>query len=286
MFSRAIVATDLGPSSAGIVACAGALTSLGIREAYLVYAIDLAREPSPDQDAVFQQQADSLEAAGVRVHVETPLGYPPHAIRALALEHDAGIIVMGTSGQGLFHTGFSGSVSSDVVRLSSVPVLLAPAPVAASATSGGQACSHLLASVLMPVDLTAATERACELACGLAWKGSGRIEILHVMEMTFEAVREGREAHAREMLASLAARASAAPVAEVRTTLIHGRPDEEIPRVAASGDYSLIVLAPGCHDTIDQAFGSVTSAVIRTSATPVLLAPPGCDTTFYARGNT
>ena len=38
--------------------------------------------------------------------------------------------------------------------------------------------------------------------------------------------------------------------------------------------------------TIDQAFGSVTSSVIRESRTPVLLAPPGCDTTFYARGKT
>lgn len=286
MFSRAIVATDLGPSSEGIVACAGALTSLGIREAYLVYAIDLAREPSADQDAVFQRQAESLEAAGVRVHVETPLGYPPHAITNLALEHDAGIIVMGTRGQGLFHTGFSGSVSSDVVRLSPVPVLLAPAPVATDAETGGKACARLLSSVLMPTDLTSAAERVSQLACSLAWRGGGRLEILHVVEMSFEAVREGREAQAREMLEILAAKARSASVGDVRTTLVRGEPDKEVPRLAASGRYSLLVLAPGCHETIDQAFGSVTSAVIRESSTPVLLAPPGCDTTFYARGKT
>ena len=62
--------------------------------------------------------------------------------------------------------------------------------------------------------------------------------------------------------------------------------NEEVARLAATGRYTLIVLAPGCHDTIDQAFGSVTSSVIRSTATPVLLAPPGCDTTFYARGKT
>lgn len=286
MFSQAIVATDLGPASEGIVACAGALTTLGIKEAVLVHAIDLETEPSADEDAAFQRQFDSLEAAGVRVHVETPLGYPPHAIAALALDHGAGIIVMGTRGQGLFHTGFSGSISSDVVRLSPVPVLLVPSTVGRDAESGGAACSRLLASVLAPVDLASGADRVCELACGLARTGTERIEFVHAVEMSFEAVREGREVHARELLGVLARKANAAGIGDVSTTVLRGRPDEEVARLAASGKYSLVVLAPGCHDTIDSAFGSVTSAVIRSSSTPVLLAPPGCDTTFYARGKT
>ncbi len=286
MFSTAIVATDLGPASEGIVACAGALKALGVREAILVYAIDLETEPSADQDLAFQQQLDSLEAVGVRVHVETPLGYAPHAITQLALEHNAGVIVMGTRGQGLFHTGFSGSVSSDVVRLSPVPVLLVPAATGASAESGGAVCARLLSSVLVPVDLASGAERVCELACGLVHTGAQRVEILHAIEMSFEAVRENREARAREMLDDFAATARASGAAEVITTIIRGRPDEEVARLAATGRYSLVVLAPGCHDTIDQAFGSVTSSVIRGSLTPVLLAPPLCDTTFYARGKT
>ncbi len=286
MFSQAIVATDLGPASEGIVACAGALRSLGITEAVLVHAIDLGREPTPDQDAVFRHQADSLEAAGVRVHVETPLGYAPHAIANLAQEHGAGIIVMGTRGQGLFHTGFSGSISSDVVRLSSVPVLLVPSNATPTASSGGQACSRLLASVLIPMDLTECAERVCELACGLSQTGTDRFEFLTVVDMSFEAVREGREARAKELLEQMATRARAAGVADVHTTLVRGKPDEEVARFAASGRYTLVVLAPNCHDTIDQAFGSVTSSVIRASSSPVLLAPPQCETGFYGRGNT
>jgi len=286
MFSHAVVATDLGPSSEGIVACAGALRSLGVKEALLVYAIDLAQEPSSAEDALFQRQIDDLEAAGVRVHVETPLGYAPHAITKLAVEYDAGVIVMGTHGQGLFHTGFSGSISSDVVRLSPVPVLLIPQPVTQTAESGGSTCARLLASLLVPVDLAAGAERVCELACGLVQTGAERMEIVHSVEMSFEAVREGREARARELLDQYAAQARASGTAEVVTTIVRGRPDEEVARLAATGEYTLVVLAPGCHDTIDQAFGSVTSSVIRSSSTPVLLAPPGCDTTFYARGKT
>ena len=246
MFSSAIVATDLGPASEGIVACAGALRALGVREAILVHAIDLGTEPSADQDAVFQAQLDSLEAAGVRVHVETPLGYAPHAITQLAIERNAGVIIMGTRGQGLFHTGFSGSVSSDVVRLSPVPVLLVPAATGASAESGGAACARLLSSVLVPVDLASGAERVCELACGLVHTGAQRVEILHVIEMSFEAVRENREARAREMLDDFAATGRASGAAEVVTTIIRGRPDEEVARLAATGRYSLVVLAPGC----------------------------------------
>lgn len=286
MFSHAVVATDLGPSSEGIVACAGALHALGVKEALLVHAIDLADEPTPDEDALFQQQIDSLESAGIRVHVETPLGYAPHAIAKLATEFDAGVIVMGTHGQGLFHTGFSGSVSSDVVRLSPVPVLLVPRPIRDTAESGEDTCSQLLASILAPVDLAAGAERVCELACGLIRTGVGRVEIVHAIEMSFEAVRDGREARARELLGQYADTARSSGAAEVVTSIVRGRPDEEVTRLAATGQYTLVVLAPGCHDTIDQAFGSVTSSVIRGTSTPVLLAPPACDTTFYARGKT
>jgi nucleotide-binding universal stress UspA family protein len=249
-----------------------------VREVVLVHAIDLGRGPSPADDDAFARQVETLEAAGVRVRVDTPLGYAPHAIASMAAEHAADLIVMGTRGQGLFHTGFSGSVSSDVVRLSPIPVLLAPAMT--DAKSGGIMCARLLTSVLVPTDLSSSAERVCDLACSLAASGMQRMEIMHVVELSFEAAREGREPRARDMLEMLAARAHARRVDEVVTTIARGMPDEMVARAAASGRYSLVVLAPRCHDTIDQEFDSVTSAVIRESSTPVLLAPPGCDPAF------
>ena len=233
------------------------------------------REPSADQDAVFQQQLDSLEAVGVRVHVETPLGYAPHAITQLALEHNAGIIVMGTRGQGLFHTGFSGSVSSDVVRLSPVPVLLVPAATGASAESGE--CGVRSTAFLGPrPGGPRLGRRACLRARvrARAYRVRRRVEILHVVEMSFEAVRENREARAREMLEVLAATARASGAAEVVTTIIRGRPDEEVRRLAATGRYSLVVLAPGCHDTIDRPSARSQARSSASQLRRCLLAPP------------
>lgn len=286
MFARAVVATDLGPASEGIVGCAGSLGSLGVREAYLAYAIDLDREPSPDQDATFSRQAESLESAGIRVHVDTPLGNAPHAITSLAAERGANLIVMGTHGLGLFHTGFSGSVSSDVIRLSTVPVLLAPSPVTDTAESGDIACSSLLSSVLVAVDVARAIEPLTDIVCGLAPLGYGRFELMHVVAMNFESVRDRMEERARDVLEGMAARARVAGVCDIGVTIVRGEPEKHIANCAASGRYSLVILAPGCHDTIDQAFGSVTNAVIRRSTAPMLLAPPGCDLVAYGRGKT
>lgn len=285
MFARAVVATDLGPASEGIVACAGSLASLGVQEAFLVYAIDLENEPTAEEDAVFTRQAESLEKVGIRVHVETPLGFAPEAISSLAADRAADLIIMGTHGAGLFHTAFSGSVSSDVVRRSLVPVLLAPSSVVDSAEAGGVACARLLSSVLLPIDIDASITQACDIVCGLAPLGFGRLELLHVVPLTSGAVQDGREGKARDLMERMAAKARISGIKEIDATIARGEPEDVVPRYAASGRYSLTVLAPGCQDTIDQVFGSVTNAVIRQGATPMLLAPPGCDVP-YGRGNT
>jgi nucleotide-binding universal stress UspA family protein len=276
MFSHALVATDLGPSSEALVACAGELGILGVRDVILVHAIDIDRAPSPADDAAFARQIDSLERAGIRVHVETPLGYPPHAITALAEQHGVGVIVMGTHGQGLFPTGFSGSISSDVVRLSSVPVLLMPAHEHDSAQAGTRACSRILSSVLVPIDVTESSEKICTLACGLAPRGMGRLEMLNVTPFTFEAAREGREEEAHRRLEMLAERARGHGVRNVITTVLRGDATDLVPGRVVSGDYSLVVLAPRCRDVTEREFGSVAGAVLQVSPIPLLLAPIMC----------
>ncbi|MHB1324462.1 MAG: universal stress protein [Coriobacteriia bacterium] len=286
MFSRAVIATDLSPSSEGIVACASSLRALGVGDALLVHAIDLRRGPSAEEDASFARQAEALEAAGIAVHVETPLGYAPHAICSLAATREADLIVMGTHGAGLFHTGFSGSVSSDVVRLSPVPVLLAPASAASTEDEGRGACARLLSSVLVAIDIDAPMEPLEWLAKTVAMAPGARLDLLAVVPLTFEAVREGRESRAGHLLGELADDLRRAGAPDVAVSVHRGPPDEIIASYASSGRYTLLMLAPGCQDTIEKAFGSVTNAVIRRSAVPLLLAPPGCDITAHQRGNT
>jgi nucleotide-binding universal stress UspA family protein len=286
MFSQAVVATDLSPSSDTIVGCASTLGSLGVKHVVLVHVIDLDRAPSPADDALFAGQVASLEASGIAVSVETPLGFAPHAIIGMAAEHGAGLIVMGTRGQGLFHVGFSGSVSSDVIRLSPVPVLLAPQTDSGTMESGGERCGRALASVLVPVDLSRTSERCLALTQRLAPAHPRRITLVYVIESTFEALRGGAEQQARARLEEMAGHVRSAGVADVRAEVLRGTPDAVIAGAVSSGAYSLVVLAPRCLETIDQQFGSVSNAVLQNSTIPILVAPPGSATHDHPRGNT
>lgn len=286
MFSQAVVATDLSPSSDTIIGCARTLGSLGVKRVVLVHVLDLDRAPSPADDALFAGQVASLEAFGIAVSVETPLGFAPHAITGMAEERGAGLIVMGTRGQGLFHVGFSGSVSSDVIRLSPVPVLLAPQTDSGTMESGDERCGRALASVLVPVDLSRASERCLALTQRLAPTRPGRITLVYVIESTFEALRGGAEQQARARLEEMAAHVRNAGVADVRAEVLQGTPDAVIADAVSSGAYSLVVLAPRCLETIDQQFGSVSNAVLRNSTIPILVSPPGCVARDQPRGNT
>ncbi|MBN2848843.1 MAG: universal stress protein [Coriobacteriia bacterium] len=281
MISRAVIATDLGASSWPVVRCAASLTALGLSECVLIYVLDPDQVPRADDDATFADQAEALSAVGLRVSVETAVGYAPHAITDVAERHGADLIVMGSQGKGLFHVGFSGSVSSDVVRLSPIPVLLVPqggtdsenrdTPNAAS----GQ-CRELLNSALLPTDFSPAADNALDLTCRVGARMIGRLTVLHVIESSFEALRDGAERTAHERLDAIARRAIEAGIRDVRPVLALGDPDHTVAEYAASGDYSIVILGPRCLDTIDQEFGSVTSAALRTARSPMLLAPPGC----------
>ncbi|MDP2300139.1 MAG: universal stress protein, partial [Actinomycetota bacterium] len=202
-----------------------------------------------------------------------PLGYVPHAIVDMAERHAAGLVVMGTRGQGLFHVGFSGSVSSDVIRLSPVPVLLMPHAGVTAADEGAHACRRMLSSVLVPTDFSLAADRTFELTCALAPARIERLTIVHVIQSTFEALRGGAESAARERLCALQERARDAGVWKVDIEVVVGDPTGVVAQLAASGTHSMIALAPRCLDAIDQQFGSVTNAVIRESTIPLLLTP-------------
>jgi nucleotide-binding universal stress UspA family protein len=271
VFTHAIVATDLGPASEVIVACASTLRTLGVRHAVLVHVIDLEHTLSPGDDATFTRQVTSLESAGIRVSVDTPFGYAAHAITEMAAKRGAGLIVMGTRGQGLFHIGFSGSVSSDVIRLSPVPVLLMSEAGTRTARGGAEACGRALASVLLPTDFSASADRTFRQTCALAPAGIDRLTIVPVIQSTFEALRGGSECVARDQLDALSAQAREAGVADVRTEVAVGDPNRVIAKLTASDGYSMVILAPRCLDSIDQHFGSVTNAVIRESTIPMLL---------------
>ena len=70
---------------------------------------------------------ERLAAAGIQTTVEIVHARPVEALLAVAKEHDARLIVVGTNGQGPVLGGILGSVPYRLVHQSTLPVLVVPA---------------------------------------------------------------------------------------------------------------------------------------------------------------
>lgn len=280
MFERAVICTDLSPSSESIVACAGSLGVLGVREVVLAHVIDISQPSSApashDADELFARQTEAIERAGIRVHVDTSVGYPPYAIEQIAEQHDASLIVIGSHGKGLFVSAFSGSVSSDLVRISKRPVLLAVLSALGNTDHSTSVCGRLLSHVVFPIDLTPVSAPAARYLLGLASGGLGIVDLVHVVDNTVGNGIEFRRCDAQEQLDKLRAALLESGAGAVNTEICVGAPERETSRICSAEEPSMIILAPRCDEDPGHPLGGVTHAVIRSAKAPVLLIPPGC----------
>ncbi|HEY0865139.1 MAG TPA: universal stress protein [Lacunisphaera sp.] len=141
-------------------------------------------------------------------------------------------------------------------------------------------------TILVPVDLSAATARVCAAACDLARLIDGRIVLLHVvppppiMMNDYYAFDTGHLAQAMaavEKGATLKLRALARRLAKrapVRTVQVTGQPVGAILARARATKAAYIVLGSHGHGAMfDLLVGSTASGVLRKARCPVLVVP-------------
>ena len=68
--------------------------------------------------------AQSLKAQGVKVSYQVTIGSPAKSIMELAQAQQASLIVMMSHGRGAFRRAIMGSVADEILRRSSLPVLI------------------------------------------------------------------------------------------------------------------------------------------------------------------
>jgi nucleotide-binding universal stress UspA family protein len=278
MFRNAVVCTDLSSSSHGIVKCAGQLGVLGVENVVLVHVIEIDRPgamPGADGDAVFARQVDALEAAGIKVRIDTAVGYAPYEIERIAVQHESGLIVAGSHGKGLFDGVMSGSVSSDLVRIAARPILLTAPSTGDDYEQVGDSCAAMLGHVLFPSDFSGACERAGHLMLDVAEKGARAATLLHVVQQSAGTLSEYAADDSRGRLAVFAEELHEVGVEDVRIRVMAGDAERIVAQAAASGEYSLIVMGPHCEEGSEAALDSVTNAALQKTVVPILLAPPG-----------
>ncbi len=288
MFETAVVCTDLSDDSDALVECAGELGVLGVSRVVLAHVVDVFEHPefgslpeSADSER-YESQLAYLERCGLDVIVDTPIGHTSYSIDETAIAHGATLIVMGSHGLGLTETGFSGSVSSDLVRVTERPVLLIPTQ--SLARDAKNRCARLVDKVLYPTDFSEHARRAEGLLEQIASRGSHEIVLLHIREIRLPGGptvsllghEEGLEGAERSALDRLRRRLLDYGAGEVRVEVEFGLPPETVARAVTSGRFTLVVIGrKGRSPQIDGSLGSVSDAVVRATGVPVLLMPGG-----------
>lgn len=143
-------------------------------------------------------------------------------------------------------------------------------------------------TILVPVDLSAATTRVCAAACDLARLVKGRVVLLHVLTPPPVVVNEyfafdtgqmaqavaAAELGARRRLAALARRfAKRCPL---KTLEVSGPAVGGILAKAGATKAAYIVMGSHGHGAVfDLLVGSTTHGVLRKARCPVLVVPMG-----------
>ncbi|MDO9533104.1 MAG: universal stress protein, partial [Deltaproteobacteria bacterium] len=229
MFEKIVLATDLSPAWNEIVACAGELKALGCKQVILTYVISvkfmagmegiLQSTARPQLEAQQQQ----LEAQGLNVTLEIPMGLPADSLNEIACRYGADLIVVGSHGQSLWREGVLGCFTCAVLHNARYPVLLLNVRLQKPGLPGSCQISSakLLRHVLLPTDFSAISSRALEYVERLAAKGLSQVTVLNALDVPggedvyppgYQEIAEGA---ARDLLAQWKQRLLQAGIASV-----------------------------------------------------------------------
>jgi nucleotide-binding universal stress UspA family protein len=287
IFDRVVMATDLSPAWDQIVGCGGELLHLGCSGVILTYVITpnffagSGESLPPPAASRLADQRRVLEARGLEVIIETPIGLPGRSLNGVAQKYGASLIIIGSHGKSRWREGVLGTISAAVLHNIQFPLLVLPVRVAdGQAPSCLWHCSALLDHLLFPTDFSqTAAEAMCYLEL-LAPRGVNQVTLLHALMTTPEksgSLQGAAEARAvaRNFLDLLQGRLEVAGVTAVQTRIAEGHPVSVILEVLKTTDISLIVLGTQGKGFITEiSLGSVAHNISRFAPCPLLLIPP------------
>lgn len=278
--------TDLSEASVNSVPLATTLArlhgaDLHLIHVHLLHAPEAADEgvPFPGEEAAraaLEGSAGIVQWNQIVHRIVRGINAAP-TILEYADEHDVDLIVMGSHGRRGFRRFVLGSVTAEVVRHASCPVLVvrhepdAPPP-------------RDVNQVIVPVDFSAATDGALAVASELAGTLDVPIELLHAVEpipyvqMAYPiAVDDGEfRAHAERRLDELANRMSSSH--DIRRTIVVDTVEGAVAGAAERITEPLVVMASHGHSGLTRALlGSTTERLLRRAPCPVLVVPGGSE---------
>jgi nucleotide-binding universal stress UspA family protein len=272
-----LVATDLTETTEQVFRTARMLAAATDAEIHVIHVIE---DDAVVTDSLARQRAEQVERTefldAVRqwfdedprlAETHAYLGDPAEVIIGEAERVSADVILLGSHQSRGFGDRVLGSTAESVVRKSKAPVLILNGPL------------HLpIRRMVIPTDFSDPARRAASVA--LAWARANvepaTVTLAHVAGVEFAL---SRDEDLRRDLKTEAGDASRKAEDDVRmeTRLLRGSdPAGALITYAEETETDLIVLGTNGENALKRAFlGSVSSAMVRRAAFPLLLVPPG-----------
>lgn len=279
LVEKAVVGTDFSPQAAHLVDCVAELRGIGLKEIVLVHVLDV-RTPGGaavglgDLDrGLLDSKKEALEALGLQVKTAVPVGFPATELVRVAREEKASLIVVASHGKGFVKEVFLGSTTADLIRTSTVPVLVEKL-ANVDADTCLRACRQMFQSVLLPIDFSAYSTRVVDIAKEMAGV-MGSVTLVSSVERAADRQElERARAQAEEWLEGLRQEFEGLGVrCAVRVT--QGSASRAILAAAQELGVTLIMMGTRGQGLLaDLVLGSTAHAVTRRAACPVVLVPP------------
>jgi nucleotide-binding universal stress UspA family protein len=289
VFARVLFPTDFSPQADQFVGCLHEMKPLGVEDIVLLNVVELGPQIGFASDTFEQMLAwkkdaeprlahlkNRIEMNGIRCRWRLELGKPSLEIVHVAEEEGAALIAMWTHGHGFVRGVLLGSVTHDVVRHASVPVLVLKITVMdkLGRTDCGLVCQHMFRRVLLPTDFSEGEGEALALVKNLRVTGLPDVVVLHVRD-----TRKEDEVGPQDVICDRMERIRRELEFfgfTVNSLLVDGNPAKTIDRIAREQDVSLIVIGShGRSAAEDVLLGSVSDAVICQHTRPVLVVRHG-----------
>ena len=281
-FETILCAIDFSEQSRQALRVARYLADLTASRIVAVHVVEhLLAEGATTAGALDQMRADlsaeltaflEVEGRSDRIAATSiEVGEPHEAILSCATERHAGLIVIGSRGEGGVRKALLGSVAERVLRQAVVPVLAVPGDDQQPGFDGFTAVQGALA-------FDGCTDLVLRHAATLASTLKVPLTLIHVVDPVSNfpqytnasgAAQQARVDEAKNRLEVLAA---ALPLERVQTEVRVGQAAERIAETTG-GEHLLTVIGTGGDRLLHRA-GSTAYRVFSIAATPVLAIPP------------
>ena len=297
LFKKILIPTDFSRHAEHLLECVSDLEKFGTEEVALLHVIDPMRiahwtDPLASIDEYAMQKikedvrkelekiaskAKLFQKITTKYRIE--VGVPYQEIVRVAGEEGSSLIIMGSHGRSFVKGAVLGSVTQNVLRHTSIPLLIEKVKFIESEKGMicQRVCKEMFGKILYPTDFSSASLSALLVIKQLREAGAKGVVAAHIQDTKrlaplankmaeFNKIDTARLKEIKKRLESIGY--------QVKTILKDGVPFVEINKIAEEEDVSIIVLSTKGKSAVEEALiGSVSEEIARHHIRPVLLIP-------------